>query len=472
MKPRFLEAVHDLVGAANFSTALPDRLANARGVWPVEMKWMQEGAYPHLPDAVVWPQTAVQVGSILRLAQQFGVPVIPFGGGSGVVGGVVAERLGISLDMKRMTGLQVDSISLVARAQAGWIGQDLETRLNTLGFTLGHYPQSMHSSTVGGWSATRAAGTFSTKYGKIDDMVVALEIALPTGAILRTNPAPRSSTGPDLEGLFLGCEGTLGVVTEAALRILPLPERRELIGYTFPGVHHGLEAVRMMLRSEVIPAVVRLYDQAESKSKLAALDLEGATLLILGFEGRSAIVEWELSEAERIVSELGGVSRGHLPGDLWFASRFDTRGMLKANQNPGGVSDAIEVAAPWANLESLYYSVKHAAEENGASVHAHFSHMYLTGGSVYVIFFADAGGRAVPAEELYQRILTAMLDACVAAGGTISHHHGVGIAKAAWMRAEHNAGLDVLLQVKKVLDPANILNPGKLGFPIAPNYGE
>ncbi len=473
MSPDQVSQLGEIIGADRISTLLPDRLANSRGTFPLEFKWIQSGPYPYIPDAVVWPRTAREVSAVLRWAQKAEMPVIPFGGGSGIVGGVVAERGGISLDLKKLTDLDIDERSLIANAGAGWIGQDLEDVLNARGYTLGHFPQSMHSSTVGGWIATRAIGTFSTQYGKIDDLVIGLQVVLPTGEVVTTNPAPQSSTGPAVKDIFIGCEGTFGVVTRAALRIRPKPEHRVLLGFTFRDVHSGLEAIRLTMRADVVPAVVRLYDEAEAESKLRVLGIGGrAVLLVLGFQGSRRQVEYKLSEFNQTAAECDGVNRGTEPGEMWYRSRLDTRGMLEVNRKLGGASDAVEVAASWSDLERLYLSVKQAAERHGALVHSHFSHFYPTGGSVYVIFFAQAANSPLAGAELYRRILGEMMDACIAAGGTISHHHGIGIAKAAWMRAEHNAGFDALLKIKKSLDPANILNPGKLGFPAAARYDE
>jgi alkyldihydroxyacetonephosphate synthase len=416
-----------------------------------------------LPGCVVWPGDVQQVSAVLRLAQTAGVPVIPFGGGSGIVGGTTPVPGCLSLDTKRLTGLRVDATSAVAYAGAGLWGADLERSLNALGLSLGHFPQSLYSSTVGGWVATRASGTFSTLHGNIEDRVLGLEVVLAGGEIVRTRTSPRSATGPNLNEVFLGSEGTLGVVTEAALSLHCLPEARVWHSFAFSGFEAGLTALRKMLQAGLRPAVVRLYDEAETAHKFHEMGLPpGACLLILVYEGLWELAETSAAVGRRYCEAAGGRDLGSGPAERWWQTRFDTSGLVLANSRAGGLADAIEVAALWQDLPAVYAAMIAAARRHGAQVHAHVSHVYPSGGGLYVIVRAEAPNDD-EAVARYRVLVDDLLAASLAAGGSLSHHHGIGLGRAHWMAAEHGAtGLGVLRSIKAALDPRGLLNPGKL----------
>ncbi|MGH2562582.1 MAG: FAD-binding oxidoreductase [Thermomicrobiales bacterium] len=469
-----LPAIASLVealGADNVSTDLSDRLANARGVWPVELKTMRRAitgtgsANLPLPGCVVWPTDTEAVSAVLRVAQQWRIPVVPFGGGSGIVGGTAARSGCISLDTKRLARLRVDPVSLVARAQAGIVGADLERRLNELGYSLGHFPQSLHSGTVGGWVATRASGTFSTLHGNIEDRVVGLEVVLPGGEVLRTRPSPRSATGPNLAELFIGSEGGLGVVTEVALWVHPLATHRIWASYAFPSFVAGLDAVRAFVQGGARPGVVRLYDAGETAHKFPDAGLpSGANLLVLVYEGAPELVAAHEAVAHRSCLAIGGTAIGSDPAHHWWRTRFDTRGLVLANSRDGGIADAIEVAGLWDDLPTIYAAMMRVAEHHGARAYAHVSHVYPSGGGLYVIFsIQDTDDGA--AVDSYQRLVGDLLVACHEAGGSISHHHGIGRGKAHLLPLEHGAaGTAVLRAIKRAVDPEALLNPGALGL--------
>lgn len=451
-----------IVGARHVSTAAADRLAYARDVYPPVLAAMRTGGAGHPPDVVVRPGSALEVAAVLRLAGELHIPVVPYGGGSGIVGGALAVQGGIVLDTKRLDRvIEIDEVSLTVRVQAGVIGAHLEEALNACGLTLGHSPQSMRSSTVGGWIACRAAGVYSTRWGKIEDMVLALEAVLPTGEIVRTLDAPRSSTGPDLDQLILGSEGTLAVVTEATLAIRELPPHRAYDGFLFESFDAGLEAVRLTMRRGLRPPVVRLYDGLEGAHLLERAGLEpGPAPLIVESVGEEADVVRELEAIVAIAAGQSGRRIGPHLGLAWEARRFDTSGLL-AVMREGGIGDALEVAAPWRRLAPLYRAMRArmaTVAGPGGVVFGHLSHAYETGGNLYMIFrMVDPAG--------YGRMLEAAFLACREHGGSISHHHGVGLGKAAWMAQEHGeAGLEALRRIKRALDPAGILNPGKLGL--------
>jgi alkyldihydroxyacetonephosphate synthase len=463
LSPALLAGLAAALGAEHVSTTVSDRLANSRGVWPVELKQARRATLPLLPACVVWPGDAQQVSAVLRLANEAGVPVIPFGGGSGIVGGTMPVPGCISLDTKRLNGLRVDTTSLVGYAQAGLWGADLERRLNAQGLSLGHFPQSLYSSSVGGWVATRASGTFSTLYGNIEDMVIGLEVVLAGGAVVRTHASPRSSTGPDLNELFLGSEGTLGVVTEAALSLHSMAEQQVWNSFAFAGFVPALDALRAMLQAGVRPGVVRLYDAAETAHKFGGFELEPEScMLVLVCEGLRELAETSSVLGRGFCERAGGRDLGSGPAERWWQTRFDTSGMVLANSRPGGISDAIEVAALWRDLPAVYAGMTAAGRRYGATVYAHLSHVYPSGGGLYVIFSAQADDDVI-ALGLYGNLVDDMLAACQAAGGSLSHHHGIGLGRVHGMAAEHSSeGLAVLRAIKTALDPRGIMNPGKL----------
>jgi alkyldihydroxyacetonephosphate synthase len=450
------------------STSLADRISYAHDASPVALKRAAAGQLPHLPDAVAWPTSREQVSAILRWAQQTRTPVIPFGGGSGIVGGALPVAGGLVVDMKLLDRiLDIDEISMVARVETGINGQILEDRLNARGYTLGHFPQSIRASTLGGWIAHRAAGVASTRYGKIEDIVEALDVVLPTGDVVTTRAVPRSSTGPDLNHLFLGSEGAYGIVTAAHLAIRPVPESRAWQAYAYPDFTQALDDVRRVMQRDLRPAIVRLYDAEESAPPLAGLHLEDESVLLLwGSEGPRELVAFEMDGIRRICGGDDVLDLGPGPGERWWHHRLSTAALLHTIRKPNSIADALEVTGSWRNLAAIYRAMKDgmtaAAGEHGR-VYGHVSHVYHTGANLYMIFHATAADDAdVP--RLYDRILDAAFAACHGLGGSLSHHHGVGSTKAKWLPEEHGEhGLRVLRELQRVLDPGGIMNPS-VGF--------
>ena len=450
------------------STGTADRVAYAHDASPIALRQAAAGELPHLPAAVVWPETPAQVAAILRWAQATRTPVIPYGGGSGIVGGALPVPGGVVVDLKRLNRIrEIDETSLVATVETGINGQILEDRLLARGYTLGHLPQSIRASTLGGWIAHRAAGVASTRYGKIEDIVEALEVVLPTGEVLTTRSVPRSSTGPDLDQLFLGSEGAYGIVTAATLAIHHAPEAREFQAYALPGFDTALDAIRRVIQRELRPAIVRLYDAEEAKPHLGGLGLpEGAVMLLWGSEGPRELVDFELKGIRHICEGEEVVDLGSGPGERWWNHRLSTAALLNTLNTPASVSDALEVTGSWSQLGAIYRAMKAdmlAAAGTRGRVYGHVSHIYQTGANLYMIFHATAASEdEVPA--LYDRILDAAFTACLDRGGSLSHHHGVGSTKARWLPIEHGeTGMRVLRDVQAVLDPAGIMNPG-VGF--------
>jgi alkyldihydroxyacetonephosphate synthase len=520
-----------IVGAESVSTQDGDRLAYARDAWPRDLLRLRGGEVPAAPACVVWPESPDEVARVLALAARTGVPIVPYGAGSGVAGGARPSEGGIILDLKRMRAIRrVDEKNLRAEVEAGIIGERLERLLNERGFTLGHFPSSIVCSTLGGWLAARSAGQTSTLYGKIEDMTLAMEVATPN-RVRREETAPRPGDGPDFNALILGSEGTLAAITAAVLRIRPSPASRELRGLRFPDVKAGLEAIRKILRANIRPAVVRLYDaldtlmgrghgkddeldEAGSLDALGAraqslvedigkrINIGGAAarglrdrvtrtlvkstvravlgspmilnravdalpedcLLILGFEGQPALVAAEAQAAYAIAFAEGATDLGPGPGEHWFKNRHNVSFKMSKMYASGAFVDTMEVAATWDRLLPMYKAVRKAISKE-AFVMAHFSHAYGEGCSVYFTF---AGANSEDVEQAiarYDRLWKNALLAVHETGGTISHHHGVGELKAAAMAREHGpGGMRLLSALKGALDPAGVMNPGKLGL--------
>ncbi len=485
-----LDRVREQGGAVELEKAA--RAEAARDWWPLGIGWAAAGRVPAMPAAVVRPSSAAQVAELLASCARERVPVTAMGGRSGVCGGAIPLYGGIALDCTGLTGeVEVDETSLVAEVPAGTLGRDLVERLRARGsgYTLGHSPQSVDLSTVGGWIACRSAGQCSTRYGKIEDMVVGLEVALADGRVVRTGAsAPRAATGPDLTQLFTGSEGVLGVITRAWLRVHPLPAARDRLAFGFSGFDEGLDACRRVLRRGATPAVLRLYDPVESERTFSHPD---GCVLVVADEA-----DEELLAATLAVVNQECASADHLDGSVverWLSTRNDTSALAPL-WRAGIAVDTAEVAGQWAALPALARDVVGVLEALDGTIAAsvHLSHAYLDGACLYFTF---AGGRvldeaasraaaereaAAPephgpfdaelAESYYRRAWDALSGAVIESGAAISHHHGIGLSRGRFLARALGGAFDVLVTLKHALDPAGILNPGKLGIPTA--FGE
>jgi alkyldihydroxyacetonephosphate synthase len=454
----FLREVEGVVGKGDLRTEEAELLSHSRDSWLLAGVRFLRGEPPVLPGAVAYPESTEEVSGLLRLCRLHGIPVVPYGGGTGVVGGALPCRGALVVDLKKMNRLlEVRGEDLLARVQAGMNGWRYEEELNRRGYTGGHLPQSLPSSTVGGWIAHRAAGQFSTRYGKIEDLVAGLEAVLPDGRIVRSRAVPRSATGPRLEQLMLGSEGTLGIVTEATLRIFPLPERRSLLSFLFPGVGEALEAARRILRRGFRPAVLRIYDEEEVGLHFRGV-VEGGVLALFLLEGDRRMVEAEEEAVREECLGRGGrearVRQGLKP------RCSDPRAPV--GQRGGGVVDTIEVAVLWSGAEGLYRGVRESLGRMEGMVHVsgHFSHFYPEGVCLYLTFAGFPNDPEAFYWEAWERVMRLTLER----GGTISHHHGVGVVRARWMGEELGEFLHVLRKIKGVLDPEGLMNPGKAGW--------
>ncbi len=455
-----------IVGEQYVHTDEASRVIYSRAVGPLEFKRVMMGDYSKEPWVIVQPANTNEVSETIRLANRLLIPVVPYGGGSGITEGTSLQDC-ILLDMKRFDSISFNKENLTVTAGAGVIGRHLEETLNVEGYTSGHFPQSMNSATIGGYVATAAIGTFSGRYGKMEDLVVGLEVVLPTGDILEVKPIPRRSVGPHLEALFIGSEGAFGIVTQATLKMFPIPETRQWLCCTFDDTPTGLIAIRQLINQDIRPALVRLYDETEASARVRKFFLsENQALLFLAFEGPRGLVNWQSSSSVEILQNYGAKIQSEVVALDWYRHRYDTSAMLRYNQRPGGISDSLEIAAPWENIETLWRTVRLALEPLADEVHVHFSHAYENECSAYVIFYVDSWqGTPQAAINIYQCCLRATMEACLATGGTISHHHGIGRTKSTWMTLEHgDAGMKVLNLLKLALDPNQILNLGSLGI--------
>ncbi len=454
------------------------RVEAGRDWWPIAIRWATAGQVPALPALVARPGDAAQVAAVLAAFHDGRVPVTAMAGRSGVCGSSVPVFGGVALDLCGLAGLSdVDHTSLRATVRPGTFGPDLESQLRSQGVTLGHWPQSMDLSTVGGWIACRGAGQYSTRYGKIEDMVVGLEVALADGRLVRTGGAgPRAALGPDLTQLFVGSEGVLGVVTEAQLRLHPVPVAEFRRAYGFTGFDAGLEACRRILQRGATPAVLRLYDEVESQRNFA---LSERCLLIVLDEADPRLLEATLAVVEEECATGGAEPLDAAVVDQWVAHRNDVSALAPLYR-AGIVVDTIEIAGPWRVLPSVYERcvTDLRAVEGTLAASAHQSHAYVDGACLYFTFAgrdAAADGRDPAAdgrwaEAYYRRAWDVVMREVQEAGAAISHHHGIGLNRGRFLAAALGGAFDVLRSVKDALDPRGILNPGKLGLPS--HYGE
>lgn len=458
------------IGNALRSELGPDRVsedaatldAHRTDYWILAHLRARQGRLGAAPACVVHPRNTAEVATAVRAAQRHGVAVVPYGGGSGVLGGAVPPAGSLVIDLRLMDRLlDLDETALLARAEAGLLGGEYERLIGARGYTTGHYPQSIERATLGGLVATRSAGQFSTKYGNIEDLLLGLEAVLPSGDTLRLAPVPRASTGPSLRELFLGSEGVLGIVTEVTLRIFPLPERRERASFGFPSMAAGLDAIRRLVRVGWRPAVVRLYDQLETARTFSQWAPSDVCLLLVVSEGPAALVEAELAAVAAVVGDAPGL--GAEPVQHWLGHR-NTVPSWDFFLDKELMVDTIEIAATWDRVTPLYDATVAALQSVPGLVvaSAHSSHSYAQGTNLYITFVLKPDDFAARAEETYVQAWTKVMEATLAGGGTIAHHHGIGRMRVPWLERELGDAYPVLRAIKRALDPAGIMNPGAL----------
>jgi alkyldihydroxyacetonephosphate synthase len=447
---------------ASVSTDAATRVEASRDWWPLSLTWAAANEIGAVAAVVARPDDPGQVAAVLEVCHDAGIPVTAAGGRSGVCGGSIPLYGGVVLDLCALAGIRaVDDTSLVVDVAAGTFGDRYETVLRTdHGLTGGHWPQSLALSTVGGWLACRGAGQFSTRYGKIEDLVVGLDVVLADGTAITTGGNPRAAAGPDLNQLFVGSEGTLGVITGARLRAFPRPAHEGRAAFTFPTFTAGLDACRRILRRGATPAVLRLYDAVEAERNFSVAD---AAVLLLFDEGDRVIVDATLTVAGEEAA-AGGTPADPTLVDRWLGHRNDVS-QLRPLIEGGIVVDTFEITGPWGTLPAIYTAAVDAvaAVEGTLAVSAHLSHSYSDGACLYFTFGGkvDLGDR----DRYYRAVWDAGTRAVLARGGSLSHHHGVGLNRARFMGEALGPAFGVLAATKQALDPRGILNPGKLGLP-------
>jgi len=476
-----------LTGAVGEEHVRDDRLSRVRhaaGRSYPDLVRLRAGEAEAAPDAVVEPGSAAAVAAVLEVCSEHGVAVVPFGGGTSVVGGVEPIRDGfgsvVSLDLRRLDRLlELDATSLLARLEPGLLGPAAEGELARQGLTLGHFPQSFEFSTVGGWVATRSAGQASTGYGRIDELVEGTVLCTPAG-VVGAKARPASAAGPALRELIVGSEGVLGVICEATVRVRPAPEERRYEGWSFQSFEEGVEALRVMEQAGASPDVARLADEEETRLSLAMASTgsageragraylrlrghEGGCLAIAGWEGDPDDVARRRLRGAALLRAGGGLALGSRPGRAWERSRYAAPYLRDELLGHGVLVETLETACSWSRLHDLHAAVRAALRKALGSpiVMCHVSHLYPSGASLYFTFLARSRDGAEL--EQWRAAKAAATDAIVAGGGTITHHHAVGRDHAPWMAAEvGELGVELLRAAKERLDPAGIMNPGKL----------
>jgi len=490
-----------IVGANQVHTGDYERAFHARGKSYHDLLWLRAGDLSNAPDAVVYPRSAEETQKLVEFAAARDIVLVPYGGGSSVVGGVTARekgetRLCITVDTTLMASLvTVDDTAMTATAQAGIYGPALDDALAAHGVRLGHYPQSFEYSTLGGWIAARGAGQNSIRYGRADKWLVSARVATPSG-LWRTEATPGSAAAPNLNQLIAGSEGTLGIITDATFKIHDIPETEDYRGYLFRTFAEGAEAIRQIVQAEIPTAMLRLSDADETyffrtlgsvgkekgvKDNLADAYLrlrgyaERPCVLLVGLEGSTVNVSFARDRIARLVAASGGLHVGKSPGASWKAGRFHGPMVRDPMMAHGLGVDTLETSTFWSNIETLHTAVREAIAASTREtlagtgqtgiVMAHISHAYPDGASLYFTFVFPRrldGGLEGEIDQ-WLAIKRAASDAILANGGTISHHHGVGTDHAPWLGQEKGPiGMQTLGAVKTSIDPGGIMNPHKV----------
>jgi alkyldihydroxyacetonephosphate synthase len=458
-------ALSAALGGAVITAPAELDLYTADTYWPA-LAAKAAGAPLARPDVVVRPRTEEDVATAVAIAHDHRVPVVPWGGGSGTQGGSLPVHGGIVIDLRSLAEvLEVDETSMTVTVQAGKNGRELESELNARGLMLPHYPASVEWATVGGYIAARGSGVLSTRYGKIEDLLLSLRVATPADGLIETVGVPRHAVGPELTQLFVGSEGTLGVITRATLQLVPMPAERRFAVVAFPTVPAGVGAIRRALQLGHRPSVVRMYDEEATRLAFAPVvgeDLTGV-YTVLAFEGEAAAFE------ERRTLELargaGAEVLDPALGQRWWDRRYDFYHPPHQPELPA-IWGTLDVVARYDRIEAVYdalrTSVREPYADTGLQLRMHFSHWYLWGTMIYGRFVVPDGGD--DALALHDRIWEDGMTAALDAGAVINDHHGVGLKLGPYMRRQHGAALDAIRRIKSALDPHGVMNPGKLGL--------
>ena len=461
-----------IVGKEYVLTDEADRVIYGVDYFWVPRMLIDRGQVPPLPDFVVLPGTVEELSAVVRLANIQKIPLVPWGGGSGTQGGTMPVYGGITVDLKRLNRIiEINEQSYTVTAQAGINGYDLECALNEQGFTMPHYAASVHSATLGGYLACRGSGTVSTKYGKAEDMVLSLQVVLPNGDIIRTLPVPNHAAGPGMLQLFVGAEGSFGIITEATMRLERMPETRRFRSFLFPDMKAGLEAGRRIMLDRLQPLVIRLYDEPstiKTVRRVLGTDVDHGSYMVIGFDGWENIVDAQEKRAFEICAREAGEDLGESYGRQWWEHRYDFYFPPKALDLPW-MFGTLDTVCTYEKLLPLYVAKKKALEDAykqwGLFYYAHFSHWYLWGVMSYDRFIIES-----PPEDpdeamaLHNEIWDLAVQVNLEYGAVLNEHHGVGLKLGRHVRGQYGPAFQVFEGLKNALDPHNILNPGKMGF--------
>lgn len=460
--------LEDAVGRENCSTREIDKLVHSVDYFWLSRMWADRGIKMPEADIVVSPENAKETSAVLKIANYYKIPVTAWGGGGGTQGGAIPVAGGILLDTKRMNRIyEINEDSLYIECGTGAIYKHVEWAANEKGYATMHYPSSLNCSTMGGFLAHRGIGVVSTKYGKIDDMCLSMEVVLPNGEIINTSPVPKHAAGPDLNQIFIGSEGTLGVMTKARMRIYEQPEERRFRGFLFRDLTSAFEAGRELL-TKIKPSVMRLYDEAETSTlikEIVGVEKKGAFMNV-AIEGPAEIVAAEEKILLGVMTRHGAEDLGSEYGEKWWKEKitFFYPGHMMDLPQMFGTMDTV---ATYSNIEKIYWAMKEAIEANfpEARFIAHFSHWYEWGAMIYDRFIVDHPPRDPhEALRLHNRIWSVGVRTAIANGGVVNDHHGVGIKLGRLMKEQYGSAMQVFEALKKQLDPEGIMNPYKLGL--------
>ncbi len=459
--------LEDVVGQQNVSVLEADKLTYGVDYFWVGRMWADKGRVPPKPDFIVMPGSAEEVSKILKIANYYKIPVHTWGGGSGSQGSALPMAGGIILDTKRMNKLlDLNECSRTISAETGMIFQNLEWHANQRGYSVMHIPSCLTCGTIGGALAHRGIGIMSTKYGKIDDQCLSMEVVLPNGDIINTLPVPKHAAGPDLNQIFIGSEGTLGVITKATFRLFEQPETRKFRAFLFKDFTTGIAACREMVQ-KIKPSILRLFDEAETVSiikKIIGVEKPGA-FMNLALEGYADMVDIEERIMFEVCNKYGAEDMGSEYGEKWYQNRitFFYPGHIMNNPQMFGTMDTVST---YENVEKIYWAMKKAVEQfKGVRFIAHCSHWYDWGTMIYDRFIMDEPPEdPEEAIRLHNKIWNAGVRAAMANGGVINDHHGIGLKLSRLMKEQYGGAMQVFEALKKSLDPAGIMNPYKLGL--------
>jgi len=464
MKPEIIDVLSKEIGAAKVLTT--DEALDARrfDYWVLShlKDWRNEPI--DRPGVVVRPTGTEEVQAIVRIANETKTPLVPFGLGSGVCGGIRPDPSVILVDLSEMNKIrEIDEINLLASFDAGKQGLEAEEAVAAKGLTIGHWPQSIAISTVGGWVSTRAAGQFSTAYGNIEDIVYSIEAVLPNGDLVELGKAPRAAAGPDLRHLLLGAEGTHGIVTGVTLALRRQPEERAFTAYYTPSLQAGFEAQRAIVQADWLPPVMRQYDPAEVGRNFSDYTSEDRGLLLMVHEGPASRVRVEIDAIDTIARNAGLDPAPSAVGPHWMKGRNHVPSWRDLFER-GVIVDTIEVSASWTRINAVYEAAIESLIELDAVVvaSAHSSHVYRTGINLYFTFVARHEDSA-DMEATYLECWRRVMEATARHGGGVAHHHGSGRLRKNFIHHDlGDHGVSLLRRVKNAIDPHGLMNPGNL----------